>query len=302
GGGGGLTLFEESRNTASPNAAVPVHTLTASGAETNIDAVISPKGTGAFSLQVADGTAVGGDKRGVQAIDLQTGRTNATHVASGAQAVTIGYSCLASGSRAVALGGFSSAYGIGTFAAANGTATGSQSISFGVGAYTLGAKSAALSPDSQARLHGAVALCGANWSSSSARSQIVLLRVFALTTDAATQKVAISDQGSPSSSNQLTFENNSSNSVRVRAMAVNTALGGGCKTWEGRVVVQRGANAASTSLVMSSVTSDYSEASMATCDLALSVSEHGGLAATVTGIDGMTIRWSVFFENLEMRP
>lgn len=302
GGGAGLTLFEESRSVASPNDTVPVHALTAIGAESNIDFVIAPKGTGALMLQVPDNTTAGGNKRGAQAIDLQTGRTNATNVASGSKAVAIGYSCLASGAGSVAIGNFSTATGSGAFAAVNGTATGSQSVALGIGATSSGAKSAAVSPDSQAKLSGSVALCGANRASSAARSQIVLLRVFARTTDP-TPTVAVSDQGIPGSSNQLVVDNNSSNSVRVRAMAMNTAAAGGCKTWEGRAVVQRGANAASISLVMSSLTSDYTHASMAECDLVLSASTaHGALVATVTGIAGMTIRWAIFFENLEMTP
>ena len=302
GGGAGLTLFEESRNTESPNATVPVHALAAIGAETDIDFVIAPKGTGALMLQVPDNTTAGGNKRGAQAIDLQTGRTNATNVASGSKAVAIGYSSQASGSGSVAIGNYSTATSSGAFAAVNGAATGSQSVALGVGAISSGAKSVAVSPDSQARLSGAVALCGANRSSPAARSQIVLLRVFARTTDP-TPTVAVSDQNSPSSTNQLIVGNNSSNSVRVRAMAMDTAAAGGCKAWEGRAVVQRGSNAASTSLVMSSLTSDYTHASMAECDLVLSAdTTRGALVATGTGIAGMTIRWAIFFENLEMSP
>ncbi len=49
----------------------------------NINLVLSPKGNGAFMLQVPDGTTTGGNARGANAIDLQTWRTAATQVAAG---------------------------------------------------------------------------------------------------------------------------------------------------------------------------------------------------------------------------
>ena len=83
-GGGGLTFFTESRDTATPNATVPVHTLAVTGAETNIDLALQPKGTGAFILDVPNNNASGGNKRGVYAVDLQIDRSAANQVASGA--------------------------------------------------------------------------------------------------------------------------------------------------------------------------------------------------------------------------
>jgi len=83
-GGGGLTFFTESRDTATPNATVPAHTLAATGVEANIDLVLQPKGTGAFILDVPNNAASGGNKRGIYAVDLQIDRTAANQVASGA--------------------------------------------------------------------------------------------------------------------------------------------------------------------------------------------------------------------------
>ena len=72
---------------------------------TNVTAVISPRGTGAFIAGPApDGTAVGGNARGDHAIDLQLTRTAATQVASGNRAVAIGYRATSSGQDAVAVG------------------------------------------------------------------------------------------------------------------------------------------------------------------------------------------------------
>jgi len=102
--GFGLTNFTEALNTAAPNATVPVVSLTATNAAVNVDVALSPKGTGAITAHVADNLATGGNKRGSNAIDLQTSRTAATQVASGAGAVAVGARNTVSGSQSSAIG------------------------------------------------------------------------------------------------------------------------------------------------------------------------------------------------------
>jgi hypothetical protein len=80
---GGLEYWVEARATASPNNVVPVSSFTPLGAGTDIDAAIVPKGAGALLAAIPDGTAVGGNKRGVYAVDLQLFRSGAAQVASG---------------------------------------------------------------------------------------------------------------------------------------------------------------------------------------------------------------------------
>lgn len=79
----------QSRHTAAPNATIPVHALTATGAEANIDLVLAPKGTGTIAVQVADGTTTGGNKRGDKSFDLQTIRYSADEVAGGGAGVLV---------------------------------------------------------------------------------------------------------------------------------------------------------------------------------------------------------------------
>ena len=55
---------------------------TATGAATNINAAIVPKGTGALLAAIPDGTATGGNARGIYAVDFQMVRSAATQVAS----------------------------------------------------------------------------------------------------------------------------------------------------------------------------------------------------------------------------
>ena len=115
-------------------------TLSADGTDTNIDISVTPKGTGAFSLQVADNTTAGGNKRGTYAVDLQLVRITNTEVASGnysfaagyrntvsgAGALAIGFNITASGPNAVVLGGTCTASApnsiiLGTSSTASGT-------------------------------------------------------------------------------------------------------------------------------------------------------------------------------------
>jgi hypothetical protein len=68
---------------AAPNATIPVHSWSATGAETHIDAVIAAKGNGGTAAQVADNTSTGGNKRGTHHVDWQRSRNAANQVASG---------------------------------------------------------------------------------------------------------------------------------------------------------------------------------------------------------------------------
>jgi hypothetical protein len=102
----GLTNFSEAVNTATPNATIPVVSLTANNAATNVDVALSPKGLGALTAQVADNATTGGTKRGQNAVDLQMIRVVASQTASGNQAtIGGGYGNTASGTMSTVPGG-----------------------------------------------------------------------------------------------------------------------------------------------------------------------------------------------------
>ena len=101
---GGLTYFTEAQSTASPNATVNVDSLTAVASTTNADFAIVSKGTGALTRQIPDGTATGGNKRGLNAVDLQTLRSTNTQVASGKGSFIAGWDNTASSDATIALG------------------------------------------------------------------------------------------------------------------------------------------------------------------------------------------------------
>ena len=131
---GGLTKFTEAEATTSPNNTVYVDSLTAAGSTTNVDVAIVPKGTGAFTLAIPDSGVNGGNKRGANAIDLQTSRGSATQVASGLYSVTAGYGNTASNNMSVALGRQNVSSGPGGSFSAGDTNTSSATSSIALGA------------------------------------------------------------------------------------------------------------------------------------------------------------------------
>lgn len=85
--------------------------LAASSGDTNTSIVLTPKGTGALIAgPVPDGTATGGNARGSYAVDLQTTRSAANRVASGANSVAIGSNSSAFTTGSVAIGNNARAY------------------------------------------------------------------------------------------------------------------------------------------------------------------------------------------------
>jgi hypothetical protein len=102
---GGVTGFTGSQNDTSPNNTVNASRLLVDATSTNADFVAQPKGTGALLAQLPDGAATGGNKRGANAVDLQTSRVAATQVASGARAMILaGQNNVASGTESIAIG------------------------------------------------------------------------------------------------------------------------------------------------------------------------------------------------------
>lgn len=105
-GGGGLTNFTEGVSTATPNATIPVVSLTATNAAAGVDVALVPKGVGGILAQVPNNATSGGGKRGNNSVDLQSSRAAVAQVASGHLAVIAGGSNnTASGNFGVVAGG-----------------------------------------------------------------------------------------------------------------------------------------------------------------------------------------------------
>lgn len=99
-----LLYWQETQSTENINSTVHVKAWEAQATSTNADAVVKPKGTGAFILANPDATATGGNKRGAYAVDLQTARASATQVASGIRSLVAGSNNTASGYASTAFG------------------------------------------------------------------------------------------------------------------------------------------------------------------------------------------------------
>jgi hypothetical protein len=98
----GLTNWTEAFSSATQ----ATSSLTATNAATNVNAAIVPKGNGAIVAAIPDGTSVGGNARGVYAVDLQISRTANTQVASGEySAIGGGISNSVAAKRSVIAGG-----------------------------------------------------------------------------------------------------------------------------------------------------------------------------------------------------
>jgi hypothetical protein len=92
--------------------------------------VVRPKGTGAILGAIPDGLTAGGNKRGVNAVDLQTFRDSNTQVASGPYSALIGgYANKATGAYSFAMGAYCNASNQNSIALGSGcTASGDTCI------------------------------------------------------------------------------------------------------------------------------------------------------------------------------
>lgn len=279
--GASLSNFTEAANSSSPNGTVPVVSLTATNAATNVDVALKPKGTGALTMHIADSTSAGGDKRGGRAVDLQTSRTTAAQVASGVGSVLIGGSnSTASGSAAAVIGGLTntaSQNNAGVFVGASGTASGTDSVVLGgtnntasntyagvvAGAFNQatgdtsivlggaenkadGSYSSAMGQQAFARgIYGAHAMSA---------GQLGVLgdaqtRHFVLRSDTtnATPEALTTNNGAAGTTNQIVLPNNSVFSF-FGQLTVRQGTTGDSKSIEFKGSIKRGANAAATAL------------------------------------------------------
>lgn len=325
GGGGGLTNWTDAVNTSSPNATIPVVSLSATNAATNVDAVVSPKGTGGFALQVADGTTTGGNKRGRRASDFQITRSSAAAVAGADDSFAAGTNNtiastasnsavfgstnnIQSGSTNAFCAGMSNSLGPNAnYSAAFGTGhsiTARYSGVFGnantvaEGCFSWGQQcdatanfSAAMGFQTSTRAaYGLWAMASGRFAANGdAQERRGVLR---RSTTNATPAVLTSDASAPGADDQFVLPNASAFLIRGDIVARENATGD-CKSWEFRVTIKRGANAAATAIVGSAiVTVADADAGAAAWTIGLSAdTTNGALSITATGEAAKTIRW-----------
>ena len=141
--------------------------------------------------------------------------------------------------------------------------------------------------------------CLAPISSGSGVSQSGLLILARQTTDA-TATVLCSDAGAASTTNQVILPNNSAYFFKGEVVSGVTG-GGNTKGWKIEGLIKRGANAAATTLVGSTVTSPFGDAGAAGWVIAVTAdTTNGGLAVTFTGQASTTIRTVCQVRTTEM--
>jgi hypothetical protein len=322
--------------TASPNNTVNHACLEATGGTTNVSVSIKPKGSGSFSLNVPDGTATGGNVRGANAVDLQTVRTTATQVASGA-AATIGgglrnsatgsSACIpgtndnvASGFNSFAVGGFSTASGNYAIALGSGVASGQESLSCcfqslasntgsialgqactasGTNAFATNSSNLASGPSSFATGFQSVASLHGQQSVSSGR--------FAANGDAQSTRFVLRNKTTDDTPTTL-FLNGSSLRVTIPAGKVLsfTARITGIKSdgtavaeYLRRGVIKRIVNTTSLVGAVETIGTDIEDNALT--DVAITADDtNEALQINVTGITGETWRWVAVVEGLEI--
>lgn len=311
-------------SSASPNATVNVVSMAPVAPTANSDLALVPKGNGALLAQVPTGTTAGGNKRGTYAVDLVRFRLNAANVASG------DYSFLGGGYDNKASAFYSAvAGGQGNFATGNSSFVGggidnqANNLSSVVAGGRLNVASGDYSAVGGGREHIANSafstVSGGAYGSTrgvigyhafpacngpilpvpGGLSQAGLLVLGAETTDA-TPTVIRSNTSAASTTNQLILPNNSAYYVFGYAIA-NVTGAGDTKSWIMSATIKRGANAASTTVVGSLVASQQGDAGASTWAAALTAdTTNGGLAVTVTGQAGTTIRWVCKLETTEV--
>lgn len=296
-----VTGFTAALNTSSPNNTVNASSLTASGGTTNQDFVIAPKGTGSLLSAIPDGTAAGGNKRGINAVDLQTSRSAATDVASGNySAIVAGQYNVVSGTLSGVLAGYQQNVS-GDYSAAIGgqanTVSGSRSASVaGLGNQVTGNYSVALAGSgAKTTITGQVAQGVGNFAATG-DAQLSQYVVMAQTTNATPTEMLVW----PGTINgRLVLQNNSTWTFSIDITGHRTGASESAG-YQVKGVIRRDANAASTHIVGSVTKTDIAEDD-ATWDVTISAdTTNGALKIEVTGAAAKNINWTAFVRSVEV--
>jgi hypothetical protein len=319
---GGLANITETLVTSAPNITVNAEQLAVTGGTTNVNLVLTPRGTGGFMLGAPpDGTATGGNIIGTRAVDLQLAHGAAANVASGADAFAVGARNRASGTSATVMGsdnvasaGYTTAGGY--FSTASGTygtafgfvATASGASSFAGGTYTTasGASSTAFGEFSTAagyagfgqgyyaaaRLGGMQAMSGfGSWGVGG--SQAIRFPMTIVTSNATPTELF----GSWNQADRYTIPSGNTHFVQIRITAASTT---NTASYARQVCIRN--TAGTTSLVGSVQTIGTDQETDAAWDVTVQANDtNDALQILVTGAASTTIRWLALIDGIELR-
>lgn len=285
------------------NSTVPVLGTLASIIGPNVDQSVVPSGTGAFQLCIPDGTTIGGNKRGANAVDLQgpSQRITSSQVASGQNAFTAGYGSTASGTRSTALGYGTNA--VGAYSTAIGsvtTASGSYALALGANSLASGGYSTALGNYSTtSAITGQVAF--GFGSQSIGKFQRTFMQLYAVTTST-TAKVATADGNSAATTNQLTLRPSAAYRVHLYAVARDATNNADAKEWTSDILILKGSTAASTMIIGTpTITSLFATSGASGWTIIVSAdTTNGALAVIVTSSTTDTVDWNIQLDSIEV--
>ena len=301
----GLQYLTESRNSSTPNNSIPVHGVQAYGAETSIDLLLAPKGTGAIVADLPNSTISGGNKRGVYAVDLQLYRSNVAQVASGDYSTVHGgggntasnyYSSVVGGNNNSASGDRAAVGG-----GAGNTASNYYSTVGGGTSNVASGSSSTVPGGSCATTNSLLGLLAYGFNGQAlGQNQMAFWGGRLYTTNATPTRIT-ANALSTSATNQLTLRNNSAFRVRGTVVALNTTTND-CKEWTFEALIKRGANAAATSIAGTpSITSTFADTEAESWSIAISAdTTNGALAITGTGAALAPIRWTAVVHSIEV--
>ncbi|MCK9370525.1 hypothetical protein M0R04_11495 [Candidatus Dojkabacteria bacterium] len=277
------------------NSDVPKIDLTAYTTKVSADISINPKMNGAF---IVNDTLYPGNKRGAGAIDLQVTRTSNLEIASGAAAVAIGRGNTVAGTGSVGIGYNN------TTSLNSGTAIGTGNFSSAVGSTCLGYNNRATGQFSLA--HGQNADTFSCYGRHTFQSSMIAVTgdsqysIFNIkgSTTGVTPLVLTADSGAASTANQVTLSNNSAYAfeglivVKQSGTSVTSA-------WKFEGLIVRGANAAATTLITSTITAISNTTAITGPAFTADVT-NGSLACTVTGVLATNLRWNCTINTTEI--
>jgi len=188
--------------------------IAAKGSDTNLGIAIVPKGSGAITANVPDGTSAGGNARGSYAVDLQLGRDITAQVASGTGTFTAGFSNTASANYSTVVGGYGN------------SCTGTFAITGGFSNVASAQEGIAMGASGRAYIRGQFST-GAYRFASSGDAQTSNLRVARAVTGTATSEIFIDNSSNTGRLTLPTFSTNGFWNARIQVIAVRKTVGNG---------------------------------------------------------------------------
>jgi hypothetical protein len=281
----------------------------ASGSSTSTLSFLTPHGvvvgggnnqaTGSYSFIGGGGDAGTAANRNVASGDWSFVGGGGANTASGIASVVVGGGKFGAGYSANTASGTSAFVGAGYGNVASGFAASVLGGNSNLANNNFGVIVGGTTGTTRALVANFVHPSGNPLNSVAGASQAGLLVLAVQTTDA-TATVLRSDTAAAGTVNQVILPNNSAYTFRGEIVSGVTG-GGNTKGWTIEGVIKRGANAASTTLVGSTVTSNFADAGASTWTIALSAdTTNGGLAVTFTGQASTTIRTVCQIRTTEM--